>query len=249
MTTEGKYIYCIIGTSDPRHFGPIGIGERNDEVTTIGARDISAIVSNTPMEKYVVSRENLTAHEKIIEKVMSEYTVLPVRFCTVATSTQEVMDCLKRRYPEFKNLLRDMDNKVEVGLKVVWNDMQTVFDELVAENDDIRQMKEAGKIKKRNDLINAGKIVEAILEEKRSMEEGRLFRDLKKVASDFKSAKRHGDNMLTNAAFLLDKGRQRAFDNQVETLVEENKDRFTVNYVGPAPPFNFVNIEIKFAGE
>ena len=35
LMKEGKYIYCIIETKIDRNFGPIGIGGRGDEVSTI----------------------------------------------------------------------------------------------------------------------------------------------------------------------------------------------------------------------
>ncbi len=92
MSQEGKYLYCIIGANEGRNFGPIGIGNRDDVVSTIGYRDLSGVISNSPMAKYVISRENLMAHEKVIEKVMQDYTVLPVRFCTIATSAEEITD-------------------------------------------------------------------------------------------------------------------------------------------------------------
>ena len=81
---EGKYIYCIIALKEARSFGPIGIGGRGDEVNTIVYDDIAAVVSNSPVISYAVSRENMLAHEKAIEEVMKKYTVLPVRFCTIA---------------------------------------------------------------------------------------------------------------------------------------------------------------------
>ncbi|GFP26767.1 GvpL/GvpF family gas vesicle protein, partial [Candidatus Hakubella thermalkaliphila] len=130
MMEEGKYIYCIIGTNEGRNFGPIGIGDRGDGVYTIGYQDLSAVISNSPMTKYVVSRENMTAHEKVIEEVMKDYSVLPVRFCTVATSAEEVRNLLRKRYTEFKNLLRDMDNKTELGVRALWKNMNAIFQEI-----------------------------------------------------------------------------------------------------------------------
>jgi hypothetical protein len=90
MEKEGKYIYCIIETKQERNFGPIGIGGRGDEVTTIGYGDLSMVISDSPMTKYVVSRENMLAHEMVIEEVMKEFTVLPVRFCTIASDADEL---------------------------------------------------------------------------------------------------------------------------------------------------------------
>ena len=75
---EGQYLYCIIGTGEARNFGPIGIGGRGDPVTTIAYRDLSTVVSSVPMSKYVVSKEIMLDHEKVIEAVMKDYTVLPV---------------------------------------------------------------------------------------------------------------------------------------------------------------------------
>ena len=130
MEQEGKYIYCIIGTEQDRDFGPIGIGSRGDKVNTIGADDLAMVISSHPLMKLVVNRENLLAHEKVIEEVMKEYTVLPVRFCTIASSADEIRGLLFKRYREFKNLLRDMDHKVELGVKGLWKDMDGIFKEI-----------------------------------------------------------------------------------------------------------------------
>jgi len=90
LPDEGKYLYGIIATDEARNFGPIGIGGRGDEVGTIAYRDLSAVVSNSPMTRYVLGKENLLAHERVIERVMKEFTVLPVRFCTVAANAEEI---------------------------------------------------------------------------------------------------------------------------------------------------------------
>ena len=124
MEKEGKYIYCIIETKQERNFGPIGIGEKGDEVLTIGYEDLSMVVSNYPVTRVAASRANMMAHQKVIEKVMKEYdSVLPVQFGTVASSADEVRNLLDRRYREFKTLLRDMDHKIELGVKGIWKDM------------------------------------------------------------------------------------------------------------------------------
>ncbi len=114
----GKYIYCIIGTKQERNFGPIGIGDRGDEVLTIGYDALSMVVSNHPVTKFVVNRENILAHERVIEEVMKEFdSVLPVRFGTISANADEIRNLLDRRNREFKNLLRDMEHKVELGVK------------------------------------------------------------------------------------------------------------------------------------
>jgi hypothetical protein len=249
MEKEGKYIYCIIGTKQERNFGPIGIGGRGDEVLTIGYDELSMVVSNHPITKFVVNRENLLAHEKVIEEVMKEFdSVLPVRFGTIASSADEIRNLLDRRYREFKNALRDADHKVELGVKGVWKNMDVIFKEVVDENKAIKRTKEDIQNDKNNKNIQAkmevGKMVEKALEKKKEKEAERIVDTLRRTAFDYKLNKAVGDEMFMNAAFLIDKGREKEFDNVMDDLSEKYKDRIKFMYAGPLPVFNFVNIVI-----
>ncbi|MFZ3106692.1 MAG: GvpL/GvpF family gas vesicle protein, partial [Candidatus Hydromicrobium sp.] len=175
MEKEGKYIYCIIGTKQERNFGPIGIGGRDDEVLTIGYDDLSMVVSSCPMTKFIVSSENMLAHMRVIEKVMNEFdSVLPVRFGTVASNADEIRNLLDRRLREFMSLLRDMDHKVELGVKGSWKNMNVIFEEIVEENREIKKAKEkiqnkAGK-KGKQAKMEVGKMVEEALKKKKEQE-------------------------------------------------------------------------------
>ena len=75
---EGKYVYCIIKSTESRSFGSIGIGGRGDEVYTVHYEGLAAVVSDTPLVVYDPTRDNVFAHEQINETVMREFTVLPM---------------------------------------------------------------------------------------------------------------------------------------------------------------------------
>jgi hypothetical protein len=197
----------------------------------------------------VVNRENLLAHEKVIEEVMKEFdSVLPVRFGTIASSADEIRNLLDRRYREFKNALRDADHKVELGVKGVWKNMDVIFKEVVDENKAIKRTKEDIQNDKNNKNIQAkmevGKMVEKALEKKKEKEAERIVDTLRRTAFDYKLNKAVGDEMFMNAAFLIDKGREKEFDNVMDDLSEKYKDRIKFMYAGPLPVFNFVNIVI-----
>lgn len=249
MEKEGKYIYCIIGTKQERNFGPIGIGGRRDEVLTIGYDNLSMVVSNHPVTKFVVNRENMLAHEKVIEEVMKEFdSVLPVRFGTIASSADEVRNLLDRRYREFRNLLRDMDHKVELGVKGIWKDMDTILKEITKENKEIKVLKEdiqndTGK-KNIKAKMEVGKMVEKALAKKKNKEAERIVDSLRRTAYDHKLNKTISDEMFMNAAFLVDKGREKEFDNIMDDLSDKYKDRIKFMYAGPLPVFNFADIII-----
>ncbi|MEK6790200.1 MAG: GvpL/GvpF family gas vesicle protein [Deltaproteobacteria bacterium] len=247
---DGNYIYCIIGTNEARNFGPVGIGGRGDIVSTIGYEGVSCVASNSPASDYAVSRENMLTHQKVIEGVMKAHTVLPVRFSTVAKSPEDIRGLLRKRRSEFIGLLRDMDNKIELGLKAIWKDMGAVFKNIAEQRDEIKRFKERIKSGPKNkayhDRITLGKMVEAALKEKKEAEAEFILSSLRDISFDIRENKTHGDNMILNAAFLVDRVNTKEFDDRVEELNGKRSRDMTLKYVGPVPPFNFVNIVVEW---
>ena len=247
MQHEGKYIYGIIATNEAPNFGPIGIGGKASEVVTIGARGLTAVVSNSSLDHYVISRENLLAHTRVIEKVAEQFTILPMCFCTIAESSDEILAMLEEREREFKNLLRDLEGKVEVGIKMIWKDMKKIYDEMICENRAIRTLKKHGTCGQK-DLVHAGELVEAALDEKKAVEGEEHLRPLKKISVEHKQNEPKTEDMIVDAAFLVDRDWLKEFDTHIEQIAEENKDRVNIKYVGPMPPFSFVHLELHWNG-
>jgi len=247
---RGKYLYCIIGSNEIKNYGPIGIGGRGDEITTVSYEDLSVVISNTSTRKYVINRENMIAHQKVIEKVMTDgYTVLPVRFCTVAESVEEIREVLRKRYGEFKDLLHDMDNKIELGLKALWKDMKVTFGEIVGEKEEIKRLRDRiaqNSTHRRDEQIRLGKMVQKALERKKEREAKEIVNPLKKIAVNFRTNDTFGDNMFINTAFLVDRAREKEFDNLIEDFMAKYNERIKFKYIGPVPPFNFVSIVIHW---
>ena len=223
MEREGKYIYCIIGTGEEKNLGPIGIGGRNDEVTTCCYQDIGMVISNHPFVRLAVNRRNTVAHETVVERVMEEFSVLPVRFCTLATDVEEIRDLLAARYREFKDLLEDMDRKIELNIKGLWKNM--------------------GKVSLQTKM-SIGTLVENALSEKKKKEMDHIIETFGATAATHKRNSTIGDEMFMNAAFLIDKGREKEFDDRINELSEKYEDRIKFIYAGPFPPYNFANITI-----
>jgi hypothetical protein len=249
MGKEGKYIYCIVESKQERNFGPIGIGARGDEALTLGYDDLSMVVSNCPLGKLAASRENMLAHQAVIEEVMKEFdSVLPVRFGTIASGAEEVRNLLDTRRREFQIGLADMDHKIELGVRGTWTDMDAIFSEIVESNREIKNLKEkiAGDTGKDNVQVRVevGKMVEQALQEKKEREAEKIVDALRRTALDHKLNKTIGDPMFVNAAFLVSKGREKEFDNIMDDLSDQYQGKMDFTYAGPLPVFNFVDITI-----
>jgi len=248
MEKEGKYIYCITETKQERNFGPIGIGQRDDEVLTIGYDDLSMVVSNYPITRITANKENMLAHQKVSEEVMKEFdSVLPVQFGTIASSADEIRNLLDRRYREFKSTLTDMDHKIELGVKGIWKNMDVIFNEIVEENETIKNLKNAVEEKDSRNAqakMEVGRLVKQALDKKKEKQAEEIVDGLRRTSYEHKLNKTIGDEMFMNAAFLVDKGREKEFDNIMDDLGAEYENTVKFMYAGPLPVFNFVNIVI-----
>src|SRR5690242_5702986 len=136
----GKYVYCIIRSDRQREFGAIGIGA-GQRVYTVAYHDLAAVVSDTPIVIYDPTRENVLAHEFVNETVMKEHTVIPMSFGTVFRSEDDVTELLRSTYQAFSDVLEKMQDKIEFGLKVLW-DREKVIANIERENDEIRRLRD-----------------------------------------------------------------------------------------------------------
>jgi len=118
MTQEGQYIYAIIKTGKEADLGLTGIGNGNNKVYTVVHDGIGAVVSDSSIMQYPVTRANTMAHQKVMETVMKQYPMLPVRFGTVSEGLDPIREkLLTARGPELADILAYMHDKVELGLR------------------------------------------------------------------------------------------------------------------------------------
>lgn len=247
---EGRYIYCIIASNEAQSFGPLGIGSRGDELRTVVYDDISAVVSDSPVISYSVSRDNMLAHEKAIEEIMKKHTVLPVRFCTIAKDEDKVKKILEIEHDRFAELLKNMEGKKELGLKAIFKE-EIIYKEILEKYEDIRRIKKAissePPAKTYYQRMEVGRMVEAALQKKKDIYKEEILDTLSPLAQDTKVNTPYGELMIISAAFLVEKCREAEFDQNVQALADKSGDKIKFKYVGTLPPFNFVNIVIETA--
>jgi len=242
----GKYVYCVVGATQPLRFGPIGIGSKPAEVHTINYKDIAAVVSDTPIEVYDPTRENVLAHERVNESVMRTTTVIPMSFGTVFKTRDDIVELLRGAYDAFRDVLLKMEDKLEFGLKVLW-DRDVIIREIEREDEDIRRLKNEIASHKGSTYfarVQYGRMVDAALQALSERYVGDIFLQLRSVCVASRSNKPIGDKMIMNAAFLVSRDQETAFDARVKTIGAEY-DKLTFKYTGPWPPYNFVNIRLK----
>ncbi len=250
----GRYLYCIIRGSDERTFdGVVGVGAPDLPVYTVPWGELAAVVSDSPVERYEATRQNLVSHERVVEAIMQEQTPLPVRFGTIADSGDAIANIqrlLEARAAEFDGLLREMEGRVELGLKAFWRNEAAVFDQIVAEDDQVRALRDSLKRTSGGGSqaarIRLGEMVKAALVRKREAEAARILAPLRPIAERVVENPVLLDRMILNSAFLVKREREAEFDVPVAALDRERGEQIRLMYVGPVAPYNFVRIVVNW---
>jgi hypothetical protein len=243
---RGTYVYCVIRGEGPRTFGPIGVGIEPADVYTIEYRDIAAVVSDTPVELYEPTRQNVLAHERVNETVMRQRTVIPMSFGTVFETREDVHQLLQSAYGAFADVLAKLDDKLEYGLKVSW-DRDRVVEEIERRDEDVRRLK--AEISSRQGStyfarMQYGRLVDAALQSRSEQYVREIVEALRPIAVSSRTNRPVGDKMVLNAAFLVRRDREPELDAAVKAIGAKYR-HLSFKYTGPWPPYNFVNIRLK----
>jgi len=242
---EREYLYCFLRESEPQNFDSKGMGSRGDPVTTIHYRELSAVISTSPVGEYETNRRNMLTHTRVQEEVMQSYSILPVRFNTVAPDRETLYRLLEQRYDELQGLLDGLMGKIEMGLKALCYE-GIVFDELLADNTNIRRLRDSLQGRSADETyyerIRLGEMIETALGQKRTDEETRILDILRPYVDDIHTSPNIGERMIVNAAFLVDRRQEMALNAVIQALDAEMGKRILFRYIGPVPPYNFVNV-------
>jgi hypothetical protein len=243
---RGKYVYCVIQSPEPLQFGPTGIGDEPSEVHTINYRDLAAVVSDVPIGVIDSTRENVLAHERVNETVMRDHTVIPMSFGTIFKTKDDIVELLRSASDAFGDVLAKMQNKLEFGLKVIW-ERDPIIREIEQEDEDIHRLKNEIALQKGSTYfarMQYGRAIDAALQARSERYVSEILERLRDVSVASRINKPIGDKMIMNAAFLISRDQEIAFDAAVKAVAAHH-DKLTFKYTGPWPPYNFVNIRLK----
>jgi hypothetical protein len=192
------------------------------------------------------TRENVLSHQRVNETVMREHTVIPMSFGTVFKTGDDIVELLRSAYDAFSDVLSKMQDKFEFGLKVLW-DRDLIVRDIETEDEDIRRLKaeissQAGSTYFAR--MQYGRLIDQALQSRSERFVAEIFDALRDVSVASRSNKPIGDRMIMNAAFLVARHMEQAFDARVKAI-GSRYEKLTFKYTGPWPPYNFVNIRLK----
>jgi hypothetical protein len=243
---KGKYVYCVIRSNKPLQFGMSAIAGELANVHTVNYKDLAAVVSDVPIGPLDSTRENVLAHEHVNETVMREHTVIPMSFGTIFKTREDALELLRSAHDAFDDVLSKMANKLEFGLKVLW-DRDAVIAEIEEEDEDVRRLRNEIASQKGSTYfarMQYGRLLETALQSRSERYVSGILENLRASAVAARINKPIGDKMILNGAFLVSRDNEAAFDQCIKHVAAQH-EKLTFKYTGPWPPYNFVNIRLK----
>ena len=237
------YVYGIVPVGAPLRLTKRGVGEQG-KLRIVQSGRTAAIVSTADSVPVSTTRANLMAHSDVLQEAVEATTVLPMRFGFVMPSDEAVHDdLLVAREAELERLLEDMDDRVEMSLKVYYLE-EPLLARIVAEDPAIAELREttqrlpdeAGYYHR----IRLGELVVAAIERRRLRDSAHILQRLGLLAVDTVTATELPERAVLKASLLVERRDVSAFQQEVSELAEELAETMQFASVGPLPPYNFV---------
>lgn len=250
-----KYLYCVIASNKPQTFDVQGIG---GQVYTVPYQDISLVVSDNDLIPFTSIRKEellnlLLRHQSTVEKIMHEYSVIPIKFGTFLDGEKETQKIVAKGYPLFKESLQALNGKIELNLAAIWANLKENL-KVIGETEEIQRLKDVIFQKPLSERVQSGielgKMVKNLLDKKRDEITEAVIAVLsarggREKTLAFSKQAVLNDDMICNVAFLIDKDKREEFEQVLDELDKKYAGKINFKCVGPLPPYSFATFEIK----
>jgi hypothetical protein len=253
FVANGVYLYCIGSVQDftPERVSelPVPVIDGSDApFRVLQGGELAALVSDTDIWQFEIERNYLMAHHHVLEAAMAIGDILPVSYGTVAEADDDIVSGLL--IPQQEQMLANLEfvrGRVELALRVMW-DQDRLFEEIVEEWDEIRQIRDAiagvPEEQSFNERMQLGQLTSQAIEQMREYERDRILQALEPLSVDIQVKPSNSELLVLNGSFLVEREREAEFDEAVQKIAAPHEGRLMFRYLGPLPPANFVSVYV-----
>jgi len=244
------HLYAVIPAHKEARLGMVGVDQR--EVWCIAAGNFAAVVGGAPLPDYRdIDRKQaigyLLAHQRVVESVMRDHRVLPVKFGTILPDEHSVDRLLLQGTDIFRTALTRLESKIQMEVMALWN-LTAVLAEVAKEDSVVRfksAVATATKAVGIEDQVALGKMVYALIDARRASLKDSLVRRLGEAACDMIVNPNMDESMVVNLALLVEDNARDLLDARLRELDAEFDGKLNFRCVGPLPPYSFATVEVQ----
>jgi len=242
--SEACYVYGLVRADLTMPEDLTGLDDAPVELITHDR--LGALVSAAPTERPLGTRDDLLAHEQVVDTVAVSATVLPMRFGSVVARPAVVDELLAPHQDELVESLDELDGHVQYTVKGRYQE-EVVLREVILEDPEIARLRErvqgVPEEASYQDRLRLGELVVGALED-RAQREGRRMHQALSGHAAAAVARPSGDpEQLLDSAFLVPRDRVEEFEQAVDELGSETAGSIRFRLIGPLAPYDFVSSE------
>lgn len=258
--TELLWAYGVLRAADPVPSGLAGVAQAPP--TRVTAKGLTALISRVPATEFgsdALSRNlnDLTwlervarAHEAVLDAVLGQSTIVPLRMCTIFESEPGVIEMLERRQESLSDALAAIDGRLEWAVKVLV-DPDRVIDlaepEVVVAGDADPAGEGRAYLRRRRGerdvRQSAGRLAADIAQQVHARLQDWAI-DARTFPPQNREISGHQGEMILNGAYLIDRERTEELSELVAELEAHHREHGArIELSGPWPPYNFVASE------
>lgn len=246
MDLDGAvYVYGVLEAPGRERLSMPGIGGAT--VTLVEHRGLAALTSSLPHA--TLRAADVRAHWSVLEKAFESSAVLPLRFGTAMRSEEDVREgLLDGNADQLTGLLQYLDGLVQLNVKATY-DEEVLLREIVESSELVGRLRERLRrepegIATEAERIRLGQLVDQAVARRREEDASAALEALELLAVDTR-VEQAAHPIAFNLAFLVRRAKRHAFDGAVKQLRERLGSRVEIRYVGPVPPFSFVEVQLS----
>jgi Gas vesicle synthesis protein GvpL/GvpF len=259
---ELLWAYCVLSAGDPRPASLEGVASTG-KVETVEAAGLAALVSRVPRAEFGEEplRDNLNdlawlegvarAHESVLDAVLADATIVPLRLCTLYESEDGVRRMLEREAQALRGALELLAGREEWSAKLLV-DPDKLAGEARARSDRAQILEDelegrggGGEYMLRRRIERhtreaAGSLARELAAEVHARLEQPALAAVTRSPQN-RDLSGHEGEMLLNAAYLVEAGRVVELRELAAELEAEHAALGArIELSGPWPPYNFV---------
>ena len=239
-----RHVYGVIPAEVTLPDGLTGLYDA--PVERVDGDGLTALVGQSP-DQPVARRAELMAHARVLERLAEHETVLPVQFGMTMpdddTVRSELLDAHRER---LTGLLDRLAGTVQLTVKAVYREEDALREvlrrapQLVRTRERLAALPAAAAHFQQAEF---GQEIAAAVESMGRQDAVTILDRLTPLSLAHHEGRHVSSYHLLNTAFLVARDGRDGFDAAVAEAAELLQSRCTVRYLGPQPPYGFVDLE------
>jgi hypothetical protein len=125
------YVYAIVAVEPNRDAPPllsqglignpiwrIGVAEMDAVVSAVAADIFDSAVLRQRFQDVAWTRERIIEHQRVVDSLLADHTVLPLKFCTLFSDRDHLVHAMTRHHRSLKAAVEDIRGALEWGVKM-----------------------------------------------------------------------------------------------------------------------------------